>query len=138
MTSAIYGRTSDASSRSAVLQLSLESKLHRSLDVNGSPLYDLTWKHWTMQWGGQICALRASVRHISGSDFTGWLTPLARDWKGYTKRSGESICNQLSRLYGRSGTPNPKWTAWLMGYPPKWDDCAVLGIPSSRRSGRSS
>ena len=49
-----------------------------------------------------------------------WLTPVARDWKGYTKRAGESICNQLRKIYGGSGTPNPNWIEWLMGFPVGW------------------
>lgn len=137
MTSATYGRSSSASSRSAALQLSLESKLRQNLAGNGSPMYELTWKHWDMLREGRICALRGRARHISGSGSTGWLTPCARDWKGYTKRAGESLCNQLSRLYGGTGTPNPKWIAWLMGYPLKWDDCAVSAMPSSRKLRRS-
>lgn len=51
-----------------------------------------------------------------------WLTPTARDWKGYTKRVGESICNQLREIYGGCGYPNPTWTEWLMGFPMGWTD----------------
>ena len=49
-----------------------------------------------------------------------WHTPVARDFKGYTNREGESICNQLRRLYGGTGRPNPTWLGWLMGYPENW------------------
>lgn len=72
---AIYGRRSAASSTSAALQLSLESRLQARLGVNGSPEYALTWKRWAMPSGPAICALRASARRTSGNDSTGWPTP---------------------------------------------------------------
>ena len=62
------------------------------------------------------------VHHIHETDCSLWLTPTARDHKGYTMRSGESICNQLRRLYGGSGSPNPEWIEWLMGYPSGWTE----------------
>ena len=62
---------------SATLQSSLENRLRANLDANGSPEYALIWKHWDMQWGPQICALRASAPRTSGKDFTGWPTPNA-------------------------------------------------------------
>ncbi len=63
------------SSPSADLQSSLENRLRVRMDVNGSPEYALTWKHWTMPAGLQICALRASARRTRGSAFIGWPTP---------------------------------------------------------------
>jgi hypothetical protein len=45
---------------------------------------------------------------------------MARDWKGYTMRAGHSICDQLRRLYGDVGRPNPRWIEWLMGFPSDW------------------
>jgi hypothetical protein len=60
------------------------------------------------------------VLHTHGSACSSWLTPVARDWKGYTKREGESICNQLRALYGGIGKPNPQWLAWLMGFDVDW------------------
>ena len=74
-TLATFGPSFDASSPSAVLQLSLESRLRAALDVNGSPEYALTWKGWDMRSGPPICALRASAHRTSGSGFTGWPTP---------------------------------------------------------------
>lgn len=63
--------------KSAALQSSLVSKLLARMDVHGSPEYALTWTHWAMPLGGPICALRASVRHTSDSDYGGWPTPMA-------------------------------------------------------------
>ena len=67
-TSVICGQSSTASSRSAVLQSSLENRLRQRLDVNGSPEYSLTWKEWTISGQQPICALRASARPTSGKD----------------------------------------------------------------------
>jgi len=36
------------------------------------------------------------------------------------------------------GQLNPAHSRWLMGYPAVWDDCAVMAMPSSRRSPRRS
>ena len=74
-TTAISGRNSTASSPSAILQQSLENRLRAKLDVNGSPEYALTWKHWDMPSGPPICALRGSALRTSGKGFTGWPTP---------------------------------------------------------------
>ena len=55
------------------------------LDVNGSPEYELTWKHWDTESDAPICALRASARRISDKDFTGWPTTdasIAQDGEG--------------------------------------------------------
>ena len=78
-TSATSGPSSGASSSSAVLQSSLESRLRARLDVNGSPEYEMTWKHWPMPLGEPICALRARARPTSDSAYTGWPTPCQQD-----------------------------------------------------------
>lgn len=75
MIPATYGPSSIGSLGSANLQQSLENRLRARLDVDGSPEYALTWKHWDMPLGPPICALRASARRISGKDCSGWGTP---------------------------------------------------------------
>ena len=47
------------------------------MDVNGSPEYVLTWKHWDMASGPPICALRARAPRTSDRDCSGWPTPNA-------------------------------------------------------------
>lgn len=69
-----FGGHSAGSSRTVALQRSLESRLRARLDVHGSPEYALTWKHWAMQSGPQICALRASRRLTRGKGCFGWPT----------------------------------------------------------------
>jgi hypothetical protein len=105
----IFGRNSDASLRSAVLQSCLESKLQARLEGRGSPEYVLTWKHWDMESGPPICALRASVRRISDSGCSGWPTPHARgdDWSPNAKEtsSGGHMLGAKARL---AGWPTPR------------------------------
>ena len=74
-TSAICGPSSAASLRTADLTQSLGSRLQARLDVNGSPEYKLTWKHWDLPSGLRIFALRASQRRTSDKDYGGWPTP---------------------------------------------------------------
>jgi hypothetical protein len=64
-----------ASSPSASLQRSLESRLRARTDVNGSLEYALTWRQQDMPSGPPICALRASARRSGGNGFTGWPAP---------------------------------------------------------------
>ena len=74
------------SSPSGALQSSLENRLRARTDVNGSPLYALTWKHWDMPAGPPVCALRASVRLIFDNASGGWPTPQGRDhFPAYTQ-----------------------------------------------------
>lgn len=81
MTSATSGLPSTDLSASAVLQLSLASKLRAKMPLDGSTEYSLTWRHRTTPSQRSIYALRASVRRTSDRDFIGWVTPSARDWK---------------------------------------------------------
>jgi hypothetical protein len=67
---------------SAALQHCLGNRLRAALDVNGSPEYVLTWKHWVMPSGPPICALRGSVRRTSANGFTGLLTGWATPTRG--------------------------------------------------------
>ena len=85
----------NASSPSADLQRSLESRLRARMDVNGSPLYDLTWSEWGMPAGVQICRLRASARRTSGNGFGGWPTPISAAKSNTRKR--ESALNEIRR-----------------------------------------
>ena len=106
MMSATYGRYGNVSSRSASLQSSLVSRLQANLQTRGSTLYLLIWKPWITPAGRLLFRQRASVPRISGTEFTGWVTPTTRDWKdtpGMTAlRNWRERLDQLPRIvFGR-------------------------------------
>lgn len=110
-TSGTCGPLFTASSPSAVLQRSLESRLRARMDANGSPEFALTWKTWDMPAGEPICALRASERRTGGKGCIGWPTPQAnkntknsRDPKRM-KENGSQTC--LADAAHLAGWPTP-------------------------------
>ncbi len=107
-TSATSGPSSKTLSPSSRLQSRLESRLRARTDVNGSPEYVLTWKHWDMRSGPPICALRASGRRTSDSAFTGWPPACANDSTGTQKRTGRQGGESLKQAAMKVGwsTPN--------------------------------
>lgn len=105
--SATCGQSSPASSASAVLQSSLESRLQALLAGAGSPLYDLTWKTQAMPSGPPICALRARARRTSDSAFTGevsgWPTPSA---SAFEARDLDRLQQRREECRARTGNGN--------------------------------
>ena len=75
-----------------------------------------------------------------------WPTPSAREWKGARKpetleAAGRNETNSLSDavahvhgLKNPSGSLNPAWVEWLMGYPTGWTDLKDSATPLSRKS----
>ena len=61
--------------RSEELQQKLTEKLMQKTATLGSTLYNLTWKPWVTPSGRSRSRLRASVRRILETGFTGWQTP---------------------------------------------------------------
>ena len=112
LTSGTSGLLSSTSSKSASLQSSLESKLRAKMQTLGSTLYQLTWKLWDTGSGRLRSRLRASVRRTSEIDFTGWVTPAARDWKDtpgmVAQRDGKDRVDQLPRQAYLAGWPTPQ------------------------------
>jgi hypothetical protein len=55
-----------------------------------------------------------------------WPTPAARDWKdGRVEGIGDRNTPNLGRVVGQSpntGSLNPTWVEWLMGFPIGWTD----------------
>ena len=145
MMTAISGQSSIASSASVALQLSLANRLADRLAGRGSTLYHLTWKAQATPSRRLICALLASVRRTSGSDYTGWATPAKRDYRTPNHKSlkdrgggskGEQLQNQVAHLIpgaslsgldvgtGKLGLLSPRMSLWLQGIPPAWLDHA--------------
>jgi hypothetical protein len=71
-----------------------------------------------------------------------WPTPLARDWKdtgdpqklaqyAHKKRLA---CSVAASDTSQSGSLNPAWVEWLMGFPVGWTDLDVLETPSCPKS----
>jgi len=111
-TSGIYGPPGSTSSRSESLQRSLESRLQARLSMIGSILYTLTWKAWVTPSGVSRSRLRASVRRISETETTGWVTPTVRDWKDtpgmVAQRDGKDRVDQLPRQAYLAGCPTSR------------------------------
>lgn len=84
------GPSFDASSPSAVLQSSLASRLHASVDLLGSPEFVLTWRQQDMPSGGPICRLAARARRTSETAFSGWPTPCTSEGRGADPSPPES------------------------------------------------
>lgn len=116
---ATSGQNGSASYRSAVLQYSLANKLRVRMASSGSILFNLTWKTRTTPWLRSIYALRASVRHTYGKDYTSWRTPAASDGEGGVKnlnnpkyRDAQSprlkLRDQVSLLQASWATPTTR------------------------------
>lgn len=81
------GLPGSASSRSAVLQSSLESRLRVHLASSGSTLFSLTWKERVTPAQRRICALRGRALRTSDSACSSWPTPTASRGD-YSRRNG--------------------------------------------------
>lgn len=102
------GPRSGASRRSAGLQSLLASRLQAEADGFGSPEFEVALKSWTMVLGPPICAARASARRISGSDCTGWPTPMAgeRDTRPKSFRRGNPNLASVAAGWPTPNVPN--------------------------------
>ena len=146
------------------LQERVTLNLMKKLEGLGSTLYSETWKAQVTPAQRLLFRLRASVVRTSATDYTGWVTPAARDWKDtpgmVAKRDGRERLDQLPRqaymtashpltvrltasgemLTGCSagmnggGPLNPEHSRWLMGYRAAWGFCGDMAMRSIRGS----
>jgi hypothetical protein len=68
-----------------------------------------------------------------------WPTPKSQDWKdgtspGAYNRPAESDLGKVVGPTKASGSLNPAWVEWLMGYPDGWTALEDSAMPSSRKS----
>ena len=137
-TSGIYGPPGSTSSRSAALQSSLENRLRARTQMLGSTLYTLTWKAWVTPSGVSRSRLRASVRRISETETTGWVTPTTRDWKD----SGADIKPRALRYKGNAPSEagnkrDPNAPGSYSGDLKDWVALAGWGTPLSNHANGS-
>lgn len=130
------GHTSGISSKSADLQRSLENSLRRRL--NGSSLYEVTWKKWITPWGQCLSKPRVKARGTKGIEHGYLPTP-----SGTSNHGKNHVAGRLDEWGGSSnpfrGTSLgkvhcPAFELWVMGYPDQWAQLIPPAMPSSRRS----
>lgn len=144
-----YGLSGAISSTVADLQSSLANRLRKQLPLDGWTKSLTIWSEMTTPAGRQLSRLSVSARHRNASDYGLYATPTKSDTKGSVshKRSmerlevskrGVRLPEQLIRIAGKDGQPNPAFICSLMGYPAEWEDSACTVTPSSRKSQRNS
>lgn len=94
LTSGTYGPRSSILLASAALSQSLANRLRQRTGWAGSTLFSLTWKEQVTPAGRVIPLLRASVRRISDSGFTGWPTPCSQDGPKAAQHRGRTGCRE--------------------------------------------
>ena len=105
------GPSGSASSRSAALQRSLESRLRARLPIPGSTLFNMTWKDWATPSQPSRCRLRASARRTSEIACGGWpwQTPTANDAResAYAMAGGKRYLKLVGEAR-MAGWPTPR------------------------------
>lgn len=116
-TAGICGPNSTDLSASAVLQLSLESRLAANLDVNGSLEYALTWKNLGIALPSRICQLAAGERPTGDRGCTGWPTCMGTDAsKAPKKFAGGNL--SLPETAKMEGWPTPQSLSFDQSHQP--------------------
>jgi hypothetical protein len=137
------------SSASSDLQFALENKLRRALPMNGGMMQQMTWRKKVTPRGRWYSQLAVRVRRTkeTGSTSALWPTSTSRDWKDDTAQSVQNV--PVNALLGRAvhgfdaqtggtGSLNPAFPCWLMGFPLEWDVCGDMVMPLFRKSRQNS
>lgn len=103
--------SSTASSLTADLQWFLGNRFRETMDLSGSPEYELDWSEADMLLGPPICRLRASARRTSASEsgglVSGWRSPCAEDGDKGRNSTDSSGANHLQRQAELAGWSTP-------------------------------
>ena len=130
--SAIFGRTSSASSESNALAQSLANRLQAQLLGDGGTRQHWIWKAKATPARRLYCVLMRSERPTKGNASTGLPTPAARDGKDLSSttaylaarsRHSPSLATLLLAR-GLSWRAIPGAYALTMGYPLEWEEAA--------------
>ena len=143
-TLAISGPLGSGSFASAALTEFLASKLRARSRMVGSTIYPQTWKARTTPSGRLYSEHIVLVHRMSDSDFTGWVTPCARDFIDTGQRvfadplsyTHTTLGRQVHLSHAATGNfapLNPAFPCWLMGFQIAWLNCAVSATRSSRK-----
>lgn len=104
-----------------------------SLLQGTSESFSKTWPRAGMMQDGMCFRRHRLLTKEMGQGSGFWYRPVARDWKGYTKRAGKSLCNQLKKLYpDTSGKPMPEFIEQVMGWPIGWTELKPLEMGKFR------
>jgi hypothetical protein len=99
-----------------------------------SELFSETWPKAGLMRDGMCYRQRRLLTKKMAHGCGSWFRPVARDWKGYTNRAGESICNQLKTLFSdTSGKPHPEFIEEVMGWPIGWSALEPLEMGRFRQ-----
>jgi len=105
-TAGICGPNSTDLSASAVLQLSLESRLVERMGRSGSEEYGLTWKNLGIALPSRICVLQAGERRIEDRGCGGWPTPQSLSFDQSHQPGNNRSENKVKEMF--SGWPTPQ------------------------------
>ncbi len=95
--------------------------------LEGLDVFSETWPKSGMVVDMQFFHLGWQVPRKLVKESGFFFRPTARDWKGYTKREGKSLCNQLKNIFPEtSGKPHPEFIEKVMGWPIGWSELKPL------------
>jgi hypothetical protein len=107
----------------------------------GSTVYFLTWKASVTPRNRLLFLLAPSTPNTGAIESGLWPTPAAQDGKNGTLPPSQATRDTLPGAMLRSGVTgslNPEWVEWLMGYPTGHTALKVLGTRSFRKSQKGS